>query len=99
MTLTALIVCFDRGFGVHRKWGGNIRQTTRAHRLLLKAHRTGGQDMQLALINLMFRGYFEQEKDIGCIDQLSAYAVQAGVFTSRDEVSVLILSLSVKCYR
>lgn len=79
-------ISIDLVHGACRSWGGMIRQTTLAHRLLLKAHRSGGQDMQLRALLLIFKGYFEEEKDIGDVDVLADLSVEAGVVVFKEEV-------------
>lgn len=55
--------------------------TLDSHRLVHWAYAAGKQD---AVVDLLFRGYFEQGKDIGDRDVLAALAEQAGM--SADEV-------------
>lgn len=44
--------------------GGNVRQTTDSHRLLTKAYNDGGEVLQRKLLEGLFAGYFEHEKDV-----------------------------------
>jgi hypothetical protein len=60
------------------KFGGMIRQTTRAHRLLALAYRTGGSALQLALLEHLFHARHVEEKDIGNVDLLAFYADKVG---------------------
>jgi predicted DsbA family dithiol-disulfide isomerase len=63
------------------KLGGMIRQTTRAHRLLTLAYRTGGSALQLALLEHLFNATHVEEKDIGNVELLAYYADKARNFT------------------
>lgn len=40
--------------GIDLSYGGDVRQTHDAHRLLTLAYEKGGEEMQLALINRFF---------------------------------------------
>ena len=64
---------------VCRASGGMVSQTTRAHRLALKAYRTGGQAMQQAVIRQFFYQGCGEGKDIGNYELLADIAAQAGV--------------------
>jgi hypothetical protein len=66
---------------------GLVRQTTNAHRLVLKSYLMGGEQMQHKMLDQLFASYFEEERDIGCFDSLSNAAVNAGVFPTHAEVS------------
>jgi 2-hydroxychromene-2-carboxylate isomerase len=63
------------------KFGGKIRQTTNSHRLLLAAHQKGGSELQKKTIPLVFKAYFENEKDIGDLEVLAAIAEEAGLMS------------------
>jgi len=71
--------------GIDFSYGGKLRQTTKSHRLISYAYDKGGQGMQLVLVERLFKGYFEQEQDIGDLEFLSEQAVSAGLFTTADE--------------
>ena len=64
---------------------GLITQTTKAHRLLLKAWRIGGQEKQLPLLHALFKGYFEEAQNMGDDAVLADAAAQTGVMP-REEV-------------
>jgi len=66
---------------------GVVRQTTSAHRLVLKSYLMGGEQMQHKMLDQLFAAYFEEERDIGCFDSLSNAGVNAGVFATHAEVS------------
>jgi predicted DsbA family dithiol-disulfide isomerase len=72
--------------GINFHFKGLVRQTTNAHRLVLKSYLMGGEQMQHKMLNQLFAAYFEEERDIGCFDSLSNAAVNAGVFTTHPEV-------------
>lgn len=65
---------------------GVVRQTTNAHRLVLKSYLMGGEQMQHKMLDQLFAAYFEEERDIGCFDSLSNAAVKAAVFPTPTEV-------------
>ncbi|KII89801.1 hypothetical protein PLICRDRAFT_52958 [Plicaturopsis crispa FD-325 SS-3] len=58
---------------------GKMSQSTRAHRLSLKALRSGGQEAQQKVLTLLFKAYCEQALDVGDINILGAIAERAGV--------------------
>jgi predicted DsbA family dithiol-disulfide isomerase len=66
-----------------------LSQSTRAHRLSVKAYRVGGQDMQQAVLQAYFKVYFHEGKDIGNIDILGDIAQSVGLM-SKAEVCGLI---------
>ncbi|KAI0783585.1 thioredoxin-like protein [Abortiporus biennis] len=68
---------------------GVITQTTKAHRLLLKAWKLGGQDLQLPLLHALFKGYFEQSKNLGDIASLAGVAAEVGVMSHDEAVKFL----------
>jgi predicted DsbA family dithiol-disulfide isomerase len=86
---TIIAAMHERGkaWGIDFSYGGSIRNTYTSHRLVEKARKVGGQEMQLKLIELLFAGYFEHEEDIGDVDWLAEQAVEAGVF--EDEKAAL----------
>ncbi|TDL20859.1 thioredoxin-like protein [Rickenella mellea] len=75
--------------GIKFTFGGVIRQTTLAHRLLLKAWRVGGMKLQIPLLKELFRAFFEEEKDIGDIETLATYADVVGVLSKEEAVTFL----------
>lgn len=64
---------------------GQLSQSTRAHRLLAKAYKVGGQELQQTLLQSYFKAYFEEGKDIGNLDLLGELAQNAELMT-KDEV-------------
>lgn len=73
-------------------WGGKFSQTTRAHRLLLKAWQSGGQVQQQRLLTLLFRAHFEQTEDIGNVEMLADRAEKSGLM-SKEMVRLSFLCL------
>ncbi|CDZ97504.1 Thioredoxin-like fold [Phaffia rhodozyma] len=71
--------------GINFSYGGDISQTTSSHRLISKAYLKNGQDMQLDLINRIFKGYFENEKNVGDHAWLAQEAVASKVFETTEE--------------
>jgi len=73
----------ERGekLGIDFKFGGMLRQTTRAHRLLTLAYRTGGSPLQLALLEHLFYATHVEEKDIGNVELLAYYADKVGLLS------------------
>lgn len=68
-----------KALGIDFKLGGMLRQTTRAHRLLALAYRTGGSALQLALLEHLFHATHVEEKDIGNVELLAYYADKVGL--------------------
>jgi len=68
-----------KALGIDFKLGGMLRQTTRAHRLLTLAYRTGGSALQLALLEHLFNASHVEEKDIGNVELLAYYADKVGL--------------------
>lgn len=69
--------------------GGLVSQTTRAHRLALKAYQKGGQTMQQAVIQQFFYEGCGQGKDIGNYELLADIAEKAGVMSKADALVFL----------
>jgi predicted DsbA family dithiol-disulfide isomerase len=69
----------------NRSFSGVVSQTTRAHRLSRKAYKTGGQYMQLPLLNSIFKAYAVEQKDIGDLQLLAQFSEDCGLMT-KDEV-------------
>ncbi|KAJ6590946.1 thioredoxin-like protein [Mycena vulgaris] len=81
--------------GIKFSYGGTIRQTTDSHRLIEKAYQVGGEAKQRAVVEALFAGYFEHEKDVGDHEFLAECAVNAGVFT-KDEALTFLASTELK---
>jgi len=78
--------------GINFSYGGKLRQTTDSHRLIELAYDKGGQKMQEDLVERLFNGYFEQEKDVGDLGFLAEQAVGASVFDSVEDAKAWIAS-------
>ena len=75
-------------------FNGKVSQTTRAHRLTMKAMQVGGSSVQQALVRLIFKAYMEEEQDIADIGNLSEMAECAGVMSKNEVIfHVFILLL------
>jgi predicted DsbA family dithiol-disulfide isomerase len=68
-----------REVGIKFKFNGKLRSTMRAHRLLYLAYARGGTAMQQALLELLYSGFFEEEKDITDVELLASYAAKIGL--------------------
>jgi len=69
--------------------GGMVSQTTRAHRLALKAYQTGGQRMQQAVIRQFFHEGCGEGKDIGNVVLLGSIAEKAGLMPAAEAEAFL----------
>ncbi|KAL7411606.1 DSBA oxidoreductase [Mrakia frigida] len=81
--------------GIKFSLGGNVSKTHNGHRLLELAFERGGEKTQLELMELLFKGYFENHQDPGDLSFLSKSAVEAGVCASTDEAMKFLLSKSL----
>ncbi|KAF7319562.1 DSBA domain-containing protein [Mycena chlorophos] len=79
------MIARGKGVGINFSYGGNLRQTIESHRLIEKAWLVGGEPKQRAIVEELFAGYFENEKDVGDYDFLAECAAKAGVFASKEE--------------
>lgn len=68
---------------------GQLSQSTRAHRLSVKAYRVGGQDMQQAVLQTYFKVYFHEGKDIGNMDILGDIAQSVGLMSKAETINFL----------
>ena len=74
---------------------GIMSPTTKAHRLVLKAGRLGGQKLQTPLISAIFAASMEEGKDIADSEVLADLASECGVL-SREETTAFIDSDELK---
>ncbi|PGH13171.1 hypothetical protein AJ80_06417 [Polytolypa hystricis UAMH7299] len=65
--------------GINFQFGGRIGSTRLAHQLIHTTALQGTQDQQTAVVEVLFRAHFEEEKDITQIDTLVEIAVDAGL--------------------
>ncbi|KAH8929028.1 thioredoxin-like protein [Atractiella rhizophila] len=75
--------------GINFNYDGMTRQTTRAQRLLQKAAASDKHCMQHAVLERLFKGYFEEAKDIGSLDFLSDVAENAGLMSKQEALDFL----------
>jgi len=78
-----------RKLGIEFNFEGNLRQTTLSHRLLLRVWKSGGQKAQEALLDHIFKGFFERAEDPGVVEVLAGYAEAAGVMSQADAETFL----------
>jgi hypothetical protein len=64
-----------------RKLGGKLSQSTKAHRLSIKAFQLGGHCQQLKVLDALFQASCEQLKDIGDTQTLADIAEQTGTLS------------------
>lgn len=81
-----------RPYNIAFSYGGNVGNTVNSHRLveLSKTSRGGNGSHTDALINELFRRYFEQEGDISNNDVLVDVASKAGLPLSKEEVKTFL---------
>ncbi|KAJ2917402.1 hypothetical protein MD484_g2987, partial [Candolleomyces efflorescens] len=68
---------------------GTIRQTTKAHRLALKAGQSGGQTLQTPLIMAIFTASMEDGQDVADPEVLADIAAKCGVMSREDALAFL----------
>ncbi|KAK4704445.1 hypothetical protein P7C70_g1767, partial [Phenoliferia sp. Uapishka_3] len=78
-----------RGEGINFSYGGLISQTTNSHRLITKAREVKGEAGQLAIVDRLFKTYFEEEGDPGSFELLSRDAESAGIMTKEEALAFL----------
>ncbi|KAJ7130310.1 thioredoxin-like protein [Mycena epipterygia] len=88
-TMERQMIARGKEVGINFSYGGTIRQTTDSHRLIEKAYQVGGEPMQRAVVEALFAGYFEHEKDVGDHAFLAECAVSAGVFSKEEALTFL----------
>jgi predicted DsbA family dithiol-disulfide isomerase len=62
-----------------------MSQSTRAHRLAIKASKMGGQQLQLPILCALFKANLEEGRDIADVNVLADLATNVGMM-SKDEV-------------
>jgi len=70
-------------------FGGVISQSTKAHRLSIKAYKIGGHPLQEAVLTTIFKASCEQLKDIGDTQVLADVAESTGTMTRHDAINFL----------
>jgi len=94
-SITANLDKVGKSLGINFAFGGLTSQTIASHRILTKAYKLGGQDAQQALLSAVFKGYFEQEKDVGDVNWLASCAQEAGVMPA-DEAKKFLESTELE---
>lgn len=74
--------------GLTITYDGTVRQTTLSHRLIAKAYSVGGEEMQMKVVEGIYKRYFSEGKDIGDVGVLVPVAVEHGVFQEEEEAKV-----------
>ncbi|KAF9475110.1 thioredoxin-like protein [Pholiota conissans] len=75
--------------GVPISFRGVMSQTTRAHRLVQKAYKLGGQKLQVPLLCAVFKAHMEDAKDIADINVLAEIAESAGTMSKAEAIAFL----------
>jgi len=70
--------------GINFAYDGVISQTITSHRIITKAYQLGGQDAQQKMLSLIFKGFFEENKDVADINWLAQCAEQAGFMSAAE---------------
>lgn len=65
--------------GISFRYGGKTGGTRDSHRLIQLGKVKGGEQMQTAVVESLFNGYFENEEDITSKDMLLKRGVKAGL--------------------
>ncbi|TNY21085.1 thioredoxin-like protein [Rhodotorula diobovata] len=73
-------------------YDGVVSQTTDSHRIIEKAYQLKGEDGQLALVERLFKTYFEESGDPGSHDLLARDAVSTGIFASEADAKAFLAS-------
>ena len=83
-----------RAYGISFDYGGNIGNTLDSHRLVewSKSKGQGAGQHTDALINALFRAYFEEQGDVASGDMLVASSLKAGLPASEAEVRSFLRS-------
>ncbi|KPV78537.1 uncharacterized protein RHOBADRAFT_49187 [Rhodotorula graminis WP1] len=87
---------FERGQAcdppIRFSYDGNVAQTTDSHRIIEKAYELKGEEGQLALVERLFKTYFEESGDPGSHELLARDAVSTGIFATVDEAKAFLAS-------
>jgi len=75
--------------GIPIGFRGPMAQSTRAHRLAVKAHKIGGQRLQLPVLCRIFKANLEEGKDISEVDVLADIAAASKMMTKDEAVAFL----------
>ena len=83
-------------WGIKFDYGGNMSNTFLSHRLVEKAYEHGGEKSQRSLVEELFAGYFENQKDVGDHDYLASIGVKTGIFKDAEEAKTFLTSDELK---
>ena len=72
------VAAMGKEVGINFSMGGRTGNTRDSHRVIALAG-TKGADTQTKVVGTLFKGYFEEEKDITSHEVLQAAAMQAGI--------------------
>ncbi|EIM90808.1 thioredoxin-like protein [Stereum hirsutum FP-91666 SS1] len=75
--------------GVNISFQGKISQSTRAHRLMMKALHIGGPKTQADLLRNIFKAYQQDEQDLCDLDMLSDLAEASGLMSKAEALDFL----------
>ncbi|KAG8896865.1 hypothetical protein FRC00_005163 [Tulasnella sp. 408] len=75
--------------GIDFKFGGPARSSLMCQRLIMKAGEIGGGEAQKALYEEISRRVLEQEKDVGCLRNLSESAAACGLMCAERAIAFL----------
>jgi len=75
--------------GIPISFRGVMSQSTRAHRLAIKASKMGGQRLQLPILCGLFKANLEEGKDIADINVLADLATSVGMMSKDEAVKFL----------
>lgn len=73
------LAAIGKSVGIDFKFGGKTGNTRDSHRLIQLGKLKGGEEMQTAVVDSLFNGYFESEEDITSRDVLVERGVKAGL--------------------
>jgi len=90
-TIESAVSKWSKEKGIPISFRGPIAQSTRAHRLAVKAYKIGGQSLQLPVLCRIFKANLEECKDISDIDVLADIAAAAKMMT-KDEAAAFLKS-------
>lgn len=76
---TKLMSAYGEAEGIKFKFGGTVANTLHAHRLIQHFQESKGTDTSNALVDSLYRQYFEEEKHPSSKDTLLAAASDAGI--------------------
>ncbi|KAF9468160.1 thioredoxin-like protein [Collybia nuda] len=75
--------------GIPLSFRGVMSQSTRAHRLAIKASQMGGQQLQLPILVGLFKANLEDGKDIADVNVLADLATSIGMMSKDDAIKFL----------